>query len=172
MAYATTNPYTGEVVQTFADATDAEVASALDRAQSSFQTWRRADLDKRCAVLRKAAEILRQRGDDCARLLTLEMGKVLGEAKAEVELSAKILDYYADNARDLLAPAKLKSKHPSHGPCWVEHEPLGIVLAIEPWNFPYYQIVRIAAPQLAAGNVIVLKHASNVPQCAAAFEDI
>lgn len=172
MAYATTNPFTGEVVRTFADATDAEVAQALDQAQVAFESWKTVSFRERSQVLTQAALILRSRSSDYAKLLTLEMGKVIGEALAEVELSAQILEYYATHAEALLAPEKLPSKHGAYTDCWIEHEAQGIVLAIEPWNFPYYQIVRIAAPQLAAGNVIVLKHASNVPQCAAAFEAI
>lgn len=170
MAYATTNPYTGQVMKTFANATDAEVAQALDRAQAAFVAWKDLAIAERVKVLQKAADLLRARHTDYARKLTLEMGKLLAEAEGEVELSAQILEYYVANAETLLAPEKLPSQHPSYTESWVEHEPQGILLAIEPWNFPYYQIVRIAAPQLAAGNVLVLKHASNVPQCAAAFE--
>lgn len=172
MAYATTNPYTGEVVKTFPNATDEQVAQTLDQAQAMFETWKDTPISERVKVLKKAADLLRASHTDYAKLLTLEMGKVIGEAEAEVELSAQILEYYVDNAEQLLAPEKLPSKHPSYTENWVEHVPQGILLAIEPWNFPYYQIVRIAAPQLAAGNVIVLKHASNVPQCAAAFEQL
>jgi len=170
MSYATTNPYTGEVVKTFPDATDAQVAQALDRAQAMFDTWKGVAVAERVKVLKKAADLLRASHTDYAKILTLEMGKVIGEAEAEVELSAQIIEYYVENAEQLLAPEKLPSKHASYTENWVEHVPQGILLAVEPWNFPYYQIVRIAAPQLAAGNVIVLKHASNVPQCAAAFE--
>ncbi len=170
MAYATTNPYTGQVIKTFPDATDAEVAQALDQAQTAFDAWKDTAIVERVKILKKAADLLRASHTDYAKILTLEMGKVIGEAEAEVELSAQILEYYVQNAETLLAPEKLPSKHPSYTESWVEHVPQGILLAIEPWNFPYYQIVRIAAPQLAAGNVLILKHASNVPQCAAAFE--
>lgn len=172
MAYATTNPFTGEVVKTFPDATDQEVQQALDKAQAAFDTWKDVSFADRCAVLQKAADLLRKDHTTYAKILTLEMGKLLAEAEAEVELSASILEYYAQNAGKLLAPKKLPSKHPSYTDCWVEHVPQGILLAIEPWNFPYYQVVRIAAPQLAAGNVIVLKHASNVPQSAAMFDKL
>ncbi|WP_049399697.1 MULTISPECIES: NAD-dependent succinate-semialdehyde dehydrogenase [Stenotrophomonas] len=170
MAYATINPYTGKTLKTFPDATDAEVAQALDQAQAAFERWKTVGFAARTHVLRQTAKLLRARSNEYAKILTMEMGKVLAEAEAEVELSAQILEYYADNAEGLLAPDRLPSKHPSYTDCWVEHEAQGILLAIEPWNFPYYQIVRIAAPQLAAGNVIVLKHASNVPQSAAAFQ--
>ncbi len=172
MAYATTNPYTGQVLKTFPDATDTEVAQALDQAQAAFETWKDFGFAQRSKVLQKAADLLRARHTEYASLLTLEMGKLLAEAEAEVELSAQILEYYVEHAEQLLAPEKLSSKHPSYTEAWVEHEPQGILLAIEPWNFPYYQIVRIAAPQLAAGNVLILKHASNVPQCADAFEKL
>ncbi|WP_325100956.1 MULTISPECIES: aldehyde dehydrogenase family protein [unclassified Pseudomonas] len=170
MAYATTNPYTGQVVKTFPNATDAEVAQALDQGQAAFAAWKDLAITERVKVLQKAADLLRACHTDYAKVLTLEMGKLLSEAEGEVELSAQILEYYVEHAETLLAPEKLPSKHPSYTEAWVEHEPQGILLAIEPWNFPYYQIVRIAAPQLAAGNVLILKHASNVPQCAAAFE--
>lgn len=172
MAYASTNPYTEQVVKTFPNATDAEVAQALDQAQAAFEAWKDTGFAERAQVLQKAADLLRASHTEYASILTLDMGKLLTEAEAEVELSAQILEYYVENAEKLLAPEKLPSKHPSYTESWVEHVPQGILLTIEPWNFPYYQIVRIAAPQLAAGNVILLKHASNVPQCAAAFEKL
>lgn len=172
MAYATVNPYTGETVKTFPDATDTEVARALDQGDATFQQWKNKPVAERVAVLQKAADLLRARHTEYAKLLTLEMGKLLSEAEAEVELSAAILEYYVENAEKLLAPEKLPSKDPVVTEAWLVHEPLGIILAIEPWNFPYYQIARIVAPQLAAGNVIVLKHASNVPQSAAMFETL
>ncbi|URL60122.1 NAD-dependent succinate-semialdehyde dehydrogenase [Luteibacter flocculans] len=170
MSYATTNPYTGETVKTFANATDTEIAQTLDKAHAMFDAWKDVSVADRVKVLQKAADLLRKNHTEYAKILTLEMGKVIGEAEGEVELSAQILEYYVENAEKLLAPEKLPSKHPSYTDSWVEFVPQGILLVVEPWNFPYYQIVRIAAPQLAAGNVIILKHASNVPQCAAAFE--
>ena len=172
MAYATVNPYTGENFKTFPDATDAEVGQALDQGQVAFLAWRDRSVADRAAVLQKAADLLRRSHTEYAKLLTLEMGKLLSEAEAEVELSAAIFEYYVENAETLLAPEKLPSKDPAVTEAILVHEPLGIILAIEPWNFPYYQIARIIAPQLAAGNVVVLKHASNVPQCAAAFEEL
>ncbi|CBA15563.1 NAD-dependent succinate-semialdehyde dehydrogenase [Xanthomonas albilineans] len=170
MPYMTTNPYTGQVVKTFQNATDAKIEQTLDRAQAMFDAWKDISVAGRVKILRKAANLLRKSHAEYAKILTLEMGKVIGEAEVEVELSAQILEYYVDNAEELLAPERLFSKHTSYVESWVEYVPEGILLAVEPWNFPYYQVVRIAAPQLAAGNVIILKHASNVPQCAAAFE--
>jgi succinate-semialdehyde dehydrogenase/glutarate-semialdehyde dehydrogenase len=172
MAYATINPYTGELLKTFPDATDAEVAKALDDAHAAFLSWRNTSFTDRARVMQQAADILRRDIGKYAELLTLEMGKVIAEARAEVELSAEIFEYYVRNAEKLLAPEKLPVANPAEGEAILVHEPLGVLLAIEPWNFPYYQIARIIAPQLSAGNTILLKHASNVPQSAAAFEKL
>ena len=172
MAYQTTNPYTGETLKTFPDATDAEVAQALERGHAAFQQWRLKPVKERVTFLQKAADLLRTRHTEYAKLLTTEMGKLLAEAEAEVELSAAILEYYVKHAEAELAPQPLPCEDPVVSEAQLVHEPLGILLAIEPWNFPYYQIARIMAPQLAAGNVILLKHASNVPQSAAAFEKL
>ena len=172
MAYQTTNPYTGETLKTFPDATDAEVAQALERGHAAFQQWRLKPVKERVTFLQKAADLLRTRHTEYAKLLTTEMGKLLAEAEAEVELSAAILEYYVKHAEAELAPQPLPCEDPVVSEAQLVHEPLGIILAIEPWNFPYYQIARIMAPQLAAGNVILLKHASNVPQSAAAFEKL
>jgi succinate-semialdehyde dehydrogenase/glutarate-semialdehyde dehydrogenase len=172
MAYATTNPYTGEVLETFPEATDAEVARAVANAHAAFLSWKTTSFAARAGIMQKAADILRRDSEAYARLLTLEMGKLIAEAKAEVELSARILEYYAEKAETLLAPEKLPVADPAEGDAVLVHEPLGVLLAIEPWNFPYYQIARIIAPQLSAGNTMLLKHASNVPQCAAAFEKL
>ena len=172
MAYQTTNPYTGEILKTFPDATDAQVAQALERGHTAFQQWRLQPVRERVTFLQKAADLLRARHTEYAKLLTTEMGKLLAEAEAEVELSAAILEYYVKHAEAELAPQPLPCEDPVVSEAQLVHEPLGIILAIEPWNFPYYQIARIMAPQLAAGNVILLKHASNVPQSAAAFEKL
>lgn len=172
MAYATTNPYTGKLVASFADATDAEVDRAIEAADKAFQSWRKTSFAVRAAVMRRAASLLRKKSRSYAEILTLEMGKLIGEAEAEVELSAKILEYYADNAAKFLSPRPLPVANPAEGEATLVAEPLGVLLAIEPWNFPYYQIARIIAPQLSAGNTMLLKHASNVPQSAAAFEKL
>jgi succinate-semialdehyde dehydrogenase/glutarate-semialdehyde dehydrogenase len=170
VAYQTTNPFTGEVLKTFPDATDVEVHQAIENAHAAFLGWRDTDFAGRARVMRNAANLLRQDVDGLAAILTTEMGKLLSEAKAEVELSAAIFEYYAANAETLLADEILPVAHAAEGQARVTHEPLGVVLCIEPWNFPYYQIARIIAPQLSAGNTMLLKHASNVPQSAAAFE--
>ncbi|MBB5046641.1 succinate-semialdehyde dehydrogenase/glutarate-semialdehyde dehydrogenase [Rhodopseudomonas rhenobacensis] len=172
MAYTTINPYTGETLKSFADASDAEVRDAISKAHDAFLAWKETPFAERGRILQNAADILRKNSDGYAKLLTLEMGKLFSEAKAEVELSAKIFEYYVRNAEALLKPQTLPVFDPAEGDAIVVHDPLGVLLAIEPWNFPYYQIARILAPQLAAGNTLLLKHASNVPQSAAAFQDL
>lgn len=172
MAYATTNPYTGELIQSFPEASDEQVQQSLEQAHQAFTKWRTTSFSTRGKVLQNAANLLRDQQDKYAKLLTLEMGKLFTEAKAEVELSAEILEYYVEHAERLLAPEELPVKDPAEGKAILVNDPLGIILAIEPWNFPFYQIARILAPQLSAGNVVILKHASNVPQCAAAFEQL
>ncbi|MCE0744624.1 NAD-dependent succinate-semialdehyde dehydrogenase [Acetobacter sicerae] len=172
MAYATTNPFTNEQIKVFPNATDAEIDTALDSAHNAFLSWRTTSFAERAKVMQKAADILRANIDEYSKLLTLEMGKVFGEAKAETELSAAIFEYYAKNAEKLLAPEDLPVANKDEGRAKIIHQPLGILLAVEPWNFPFYQVARIIAPQLSAGNTVVLKHASNVPQCAAAMDKL
>ncbi|MCP1249512.1 aldehyde dehydrogenase family protein [Gluconobacter oxydans] len=172
MAYATTNPLTGEVLKTFPNATDEEVQAALSEAHAAFESWRDTPFAERAKIMNAAAAILRRDIDKYARLGTLEMGKLFTESKLEIILSAEIFEYYAKYAEELLKPETLPVANPAEGKATLVHEPLGIVLAIEPWNFPFYQVVRIIAPQLSAGNAVLLKHASNLPQCAAICEDL
>lgn len=172
MAYATINPYTAETLKTFPEATDAEVHKALDDAHAAFVQWRGVSFAERAKVMAAAASILRRDSDKYARLATLEMGKLLTEAKLEVELSADIFDYYAQNAETLLKPEELPVAKATEGKAKLVHQPQGIVFAVEPWNFPFYQVARIIAPQLSAGNTVLLKHAGNVPQCAAISEEL
>lgn len=172
MAYQTINPYTNEVVASFPTATDEEITSAIAKAHEAFLSWRETSFEQRAELMRNTAAILRERQDEYAELITLEMGKLLSEAKAEVELSAGIAEYYANRAADLLAPRYIKARNFPDDAVALVNDPLGVLFMVEPWNFPFYQIIRVAAPQLSAGNTLVMKHASNVPQCAAAFEKI
>ena len=172
MPYATVNPFTGATIKTFPDATDAEVQQAIAAAHDAFFKWKETSFETRAAVMRNAADILRRDVGAYAEILTIEMGKLLGEAKAEVELCADIFDYYAENAAALLAAQKLPYANHEVEQATVVNEPLGVLLIIEPWNFPYYQVVRVIASQLSAGNTILLKHASNVPQSAAALQTL
>lgn len=172
MAYATTNPFTGEVVKTFPTATEQDIDAAIAQADAAFQEWKKTSPEDRAAVLANAAAILRKNHREYAELLTLEMGKLIGEAEAEVELSAKMLDYYVKFGSELLAPRFLRAEGFADTDVQLVSDPLGVLFAVEPWNFPYYQVVRISAPQLTAGNTLVLKHASNVPQSALAMVDL
>ena len=168
MAYQSTNPYSGEVVKTFDEINDAQLEAKLKAAQDCFeQDWRGRSFAERKAVLSRAAAIMRERTQEFAELVTIEMGKLIAQSQGEVKLSAAILDYYAENAEAFLAPEKLST---DRGDAVVESSPIGVLFGVEPWNYPYYQIARFAAPNLMAGNVVMVKHASNVPQCALAFE--
>jgi succinate-semialdehyde dehydrogenase/glutarate-semialdehyde dehydrogenase len=170
MAYKSVNPYTGTVLKTFDNMTDAALEAAIAQAERRYEDdWRTQSISQRAGVLKRAAAIMRERADELARHITLEMGKLWMEAKGEVELSADILEYYADRGREFLAPTQLTV---DEGEAIVESEPVGIVFAVEPWNFPYYQLARVAGPSLILGNVLMVKHASNVPQCAEAFERV
>jgi succinate-semialdehyde dehydrogenase/glutarate-semialdehyde dehydrogenase len=170
MSYQTINPTSEEKVKVFQEHTDEQLEELIARAQSTYQNdWSRRTLAERKAVLKNAVSILRKERSDFARLLTLEMGKLLQEAGGEVDLSADILDYYADNAEKFLAPKQLKV---DEGEAIVENAPLGVIFCVEPWNFPYYQLARVAGPNLMVGNTLVVKHAPNVPQSALAFEKL
>jgi succinate-semialdehyde dehydrogenase/glutarate-semialdehyde dehydrogenase len=153
MSYQTINPTNEEKVKVFPEHTDEQLEELIARAQSTYQNdWSRRTLAERKAVLKNAASILRKERSDFARLLTLEMGKLLQEAGGEVDLSADILDYYADNAEKFLAPKQLKV---DEGEAIVENAPLGVIFCVEPWNFPYYQLARVAGPNLMLGNTLV-----------------
>jgi succinate-semialdehyde dehydrogenase/glutarate-semialdehyde dehydrogenase len=169
MAIASVNPATGETLATFPEATSDEVESALARAASAFERWRRTAFAERARWMRAAAELLERDKERLARLMTLEMGKPIGAGVAEAEKCAWVCRYYADHAAAFLAPEPAPTDSAaSH----VRYDPLGPVLAVMPWNFPFWQVFRFAAPALMAGNVGLLKHASNVPQCALAIAEV
>ena len=169
MTYQSVNPYDGKILKTFEEMTDEQLEAALATAAASFKTWRRKTFAERAVVVAKAAAIMRARVEEFARPVTLEMGKLFAEAQGEVTLSADIIDYYAKNGESFLTTDHLK---PSSGEAEVESSPLGVLFGVEPWNFPYYQLARFAAPNLMAGNVVMVKHAECVPQCAIAFEKL
>lgn len=163
------NPATEEVLASYDAFTEAQVDRALDEAQDAFRAWRERSFSDRAVPMKRLAALLRERADPYARLLTLEMGKPISEARAEIEKCAWNCDFYAENAAKFLAdePATSSGKR-----AFVAFEPLGIVLAVMPWNYPFWQVIRFAAPALMAGNAAVLKHASNVPQSALAIEEV
>ena len=163
------NPYNGEVLKTFDEMSPAEVDSAIAKADEAFRQWRETSFEHRAGILRRAAELLRERREELATIMTLEMGKKIEDARPEIDLCATIFDYYADNGASILAP---KEYDTPEGKGTLVNQPVGIVYGIQPWNFPFYQPSRVAAPQIMAGNVVLTKHASNVPQCAEAFDQL
>lgn len=169
MTYQSINPFNGLAVASFDDMTDAALDQAIATAAACFETWRGRSYAQRAVIIAKASDLLHAQADTLARTMTREMGKRIGEARAEVEFSARIMAYYAENAERFLAPVKL---HPTVGEAHMESSPIGVIFGVEPWNFPYYQLARIAGPHLMAGNVLVVKHAGIVPQCAIAFEKL
>ena len=169
MTYQSLSPFDGKLIKGFADITSGEYESKVAKAQACFETWRHTSYAARAVIIAKAAELLHEQADAFAHTMTLEMGKRIGEARGEVEFSSRILSYYAKNAERFLAPVKL---NPSRGEAHMESSPIGVIFGVEPWNFPYYQLARIAGPHLMAGNTLVVKHAGIVPQCALAFEQL
>ena len=167
MTYQSVNPADGKLFKKFEELTDKQLEDKIVAAEACFETWKKKSYAERAKVVNKAAKLLHEQADHFARIMTSEMGKRISEAKGEVEFSSEILTYYAKNAERFLADVPL---HPSHGEGHMESSPIGIVFCVEPWNFPYYQLARVAGPHLMAGNTIVVKHAGCVPQCAIAFE--
>lgn len=169
MAIATINPATGETLKTFTPLSDAEIETKVALAQSTFKSYRQTTFAQRSQWLNQAAEILEQDSLKFAEIMTTEMGKTLQSAIAEVEKCAKVCRFYAEKASEFLADVSIDS---DASQSYLAYQPLGIILAVMPWNFPFWQVFRFAAPALMAGNVGLLKHASNVPQCALAIESI
>src|SRR5437763_3283488 len=169
MAIASVNPATGETIRTFEALNDGAIDAALARSAAAFHVNRSRSFHERTSRMRRAAEILEERQKELGRLITTEMGKPIKAAVAEVVKCATSCRYYAEHAEAYLAdePVKTGAKE-----SFIRYEPMGTILAVMPWNFPFWQVFRFAAPALMAGNVAVLKHASNVPQCALAIEKI
>ncbi|MDA6070839.1 NAD-dependent succinate-semialdehyde dehydrogenase [Flavobacterium sp. AC] len=163
------NPFNNEIVKQFDVMNDKELESKISKADAAFKTWKKTAFNVRAKLLHKVASIMRDRKKELGALATLEMGKLHREAIQEVELSAAIFDYYADNGEKFLADSPLETPI---GFAFLSYEPLGVLLSVQPWNFPFYQITRSAAPNIMAGNTMLFKHASNVPQCAQLMEDI
>ena len=169
MAIATINPATGEVVKTFPELTDAEIEQKLQKAVKAFAKHRRTTFAERAAGMRKAADILENEKETFGRMMTLEMGKTLRSAIAEAAKCATACRYYAEHAEQFLADEVVETGAKKS---FVRYLPIGPILAVMPWNFPFWQVIRFAAPALMAGNVGLLKHASNVPQSALLIEDV
>ena len=169
MVFHSINPATGETVQRTDRWEEDDIESALSAVAAAAPTWAERTPAKRAALLGRTAEVLRSRAEKLSRLITMEMGKLTREARAEVEKCAWVCEFYAEHGPDFLADEPLAS---DAGRSYVAYQPLGTVLGIMPWNFPFWQVFRFAAPALAAGNTCILKHASNVPLCAEAIEDV
>src|SRR6266850_643958 len=163
------DPTTGELIESFDEISDADLEAALERAQQTFRTYRRTSFAERAGWLRNAAQILEAESDQWARLMTLEMGKTYKAAVAEAQKCAWACRYFAQNGARFLADEAIETDADKS---YVRYLPLGPVLAVMPWNFPFWQVVRFAAPALMAGNVGLLKHASNVSRCALALQEI
>jgi len=169
MAIASINPATGKTFQTFESLSQTQLEEKLQRARETFYSYRRTSFAERARMMQHAAEILETEKKDFARVMTLEMGKPINVAIQETEKCAWVCRYYAENAEGHLADELVETNATKS---YVRFQPLGVVLAVMPWNFPFWQVFRFAAPGLMAGNVGLLKHSSNVPQCALAIEDV
>ena len=169
VAISTVNPATGEEVKTFDELSDEEIDRKIQLAADTFREYRKTSFEERARMMTRAAEILKDEAEEFGRLMTMEMGKTLAAATAEANKCARGCRYYAQNAERFLADEEIELEGAR---AYVRYQPLGPVLAVMPWNFPFWQVFRFAAPALMAGNVGLLKHASNVPECALAIEDI
>src|SRR6476646_7744442 len=169
MGIASINPTTGETLKTFEALNKSQIEERLTRSAETFKTYRRSSFSTRAEKMNRAAEILEGDKVELGKLMTLEMGKPLKAAIGEAEKCAWVCRYYAENAQRHLADQIVET---NASKSYVHYQPLGCVLAVMPWNFPFWQVFRFAAPAIMAGNVGILKHASNVPQCALAIEQI
>ncbi|GLU56915.1 NAD-dependent succinate-semialdehyde dehydrogenase [Dyadobacter frigoris] len=169
MAIQTVDPNTNQLLKSFEEMSVFQVDEAISEATTAFTSWRKTSYEERAHLLRKVATLMRDQKQYLARLITMEMGKLISQAEGEITLSADILDYYADNGAKFLADKPLS---PEYGKAFIRYSPVGVLLGVEPWNFPFYQVARFAAPNIMAGNTVLVKHASIVPQCAIAIEDL
>lgn len=169
MAIESVNPATGQTIRKYNEMSFEEASGLIDRAHQAFLSWRKVGFAERAGLMKKAAGQLRERKEELARLMAEEMGKPLAAGRAEVDKCATACDYYAEHAEAFLKPEEVASDATRS---FVTFEPVGVVLAVMPWNFPLWQVFRFAAPGLMAGNAGVLKHASNVPGCALAIEEV
>lgn len=165
--YATVNPYTNEVLREFPALQGEQIDRVIERAHRASEPWRRRTAAERAAVVARAALLMRERYEDLAQTITLEMGKLIRHSRVELDLTIRILEYYAEKGPAQIADQPLEM---DEGSAVIRNEPLGVLLTVQPWNFPAYQAIRISAPNLVLGNTIVLKHARNVPQSALAIE--
>lgn len=169
MPILSVNPASNEQLESFVPLIREEMLAAIETASDAFDEWRHTSISKRRAVLLKVATQLRSRLSDYASMITTEMGKRISESEYEVEYCAKIAEYYANNAERFLADQPVQVEDAD---AFIQYEPIGVLLGVMPWNFPFYQVIRFAAPNIMCGNTVLLKHASNVPQCAVAIAEL
>ncbi len=169
MALESMNPATEELIETYEEWSAEETAGVIDKVDDAFRSWRETSFAERSALMKKAAQVLRDNKNEYGRIMAQEMGKPVNDGRAETEKCALVCDYYADNAEEFLRDEMIES---DASRSYVGFRPIGTVLAVMPWNFPFWQVFRFAAPALMAGNTGVLKHSSNVPRCALAIEDV
>ena len=169
-SYQSINPANNQLLKSWPSHDEAAVSHALEVADRLFHSsWSKGDIQPRLQVLKKLADLIDSRAEELATIASKEMGKLIGQSRGEVKICSQIARYYAENAERILQP----QSYPSDlGEAWVEYHPIGVLVAVEPWNFPYYQLMRVLAPNLAAGNPIIVKHASIVPHCAEIFEQL
>lgn len=169
MEFKSINPYNGKEIATYTEHTDEQIQKILEKSRAAFESWRDVPINERCELLTNAGGVLRNNVETYAKTMTLEMGKPISEARAEIEKCAWVCDFYAENAERFLADEIIET---DASESFVSHDPIGTVLAIMPWNFPYWQVFRFVAPTLAAGNTGLLKHAPNVFGCATHIEEL
>jgi succinate-semialdehyde dehydrogenase / glutarate-semialdehyde dehydrogenase len=169
MAIETINPYTNKSVKSFDEISDEVLEKKIAQADKAYQKWKSVAIAERSKLLMNVASVLRKRKDEFAKLITLEMGKLIAQSESEIDMCISVYEYYAKNSASFLEDKPLEVKD---GKAFVRYMPIGIILGVEPWNYPFNQVARITAPNIMAGNVIMIKHASNVPQCAKAIEDV
>lgn len=169
MSFKTVNPATNEELKTFDTLSKKEAMDAVAKAHEAFTSWRKTSFDERKQVLLKFAKSLRDRTDEFAKLITLEMGKRIAEARKEIIFCAEITEFYANGAEEFLADKQMEV---DDAEAYIQYAPIGALMGVMPWNFPFYQVIRFATPNVMAGNTVLVKHASNVPQCAQAIQDL
>lgn len=169
MSIQTINPATNKVIKSFEEMTDSTVDSAVGKAVKAFEDWKHTSYEVRAKLLHKVASLMRAKKESLSQMITLEMGKLIAQAEGEILLSADIFDYYATHGATFLADKVLT---PEHGTALIRYSPIGVLFGVEPWNFPFYQVARFAAPNIMIGNTILVKHASLVPQCGIAIEEL
>ncbi|MCO8291976.1 NAD-dependent succinate-semialdehyde dehydrogenase [Tetragenococcus halophilus] len=170
MAYQTVNPYTNELVKEYPNATDQQLEEALKTGQNLYEEFKKQPVKERGEILHNIASKIREKADELARACTIDMGKLLTESQGEVELCAVIADWFADHGEEMLKPEEIETT--ATGTAEIQHHATGVLMMVEPWNFPYYQIMRVFAPNFMVGNPMILKHASNTPTSAQMMADI